>query len=265
MAIRRMLAKSIIESDMFSEMPAETQMLYVRLNLAADDDGFVSNPRQVMRMCGASEDSMKMLVNKKFVLTFNIGDNFIFLIKHWQVHNYIQKDRYKASTFKNILRDVYYDENKSYSLTPGEGKTPVLPPVSKVDTKCIQECIQDVSEMDTQVRLGKSKDSVSIGEESIDKVKDNNTLNNSFRQEDKIGDSKGEEESDLSYLPDDHPDFSQESKDALQQAANKFTEKQNKEYEERKAYYQKHITWYRDHNINTEYLIHQAAEEGITL
>ena len=244
MAIRRMLAKSIIESDMFSEMPAETQMLYVRLNLAADDDGFVSNPRQVMRMCGASEESMKMLVNKKFVLTFNIGDNFIFLIKHWCIHNYIQKDRYKASTFRNILRDVYYDENKSYSTTPGEGKTPVLPDVSKVDTKCIQECIQPVSKMDTQDRLGKSKDRVSIEEESIDEGRENNTLNNSFIQVGEIGDCKGEEQSSL---PTERP------------------EKSEAEIEERKAYYQKHITWYRDHNINTEYLIHQAAEEGIIL
>lgn len=126
MAERRMLAKSIIESDAFSCMPLESQMLYIRLNMAADDDGFVSNPRSVMRMCGASEDSMKLLVAKKFVLTFDVGDNFIFLIKHWKIHNYIRTDRYRASTFKNLLREVYYDENKAYSMTPGEGKTPVL-------------------------------------------------------------------------------------------------------------------------------------------
>lgn len=169
MADRRMLAKTIIESDHFAEMPAETQMLYVRLNLAADDDGFVANPRQIMRSCGAGDDSMKMLIAKKFVLSFKYNDNFVYLIKHWKVHNYIQKDRYKASAFKELLREVYYDENKAYSMTPGREKKPVLPPDPYTD--CIQdvskpdaECIQDVSKMDNQVRLGKSKDRVSLEE-----------------------------------------------------------------------------------------------------
>ena len=230
MAERRMLAKTIIESDMFSNTPAETQMLYVRLNMAADDDGFVSNPRQIMRMCGASEESMKQLIKKKFVLSFDVGDDFIFLIKHWRIHNYIQKDRYKASNFKNILREVYYDENKSYSLTPGEGKTPVIPDsdpkqisdVSKMDT----DRIQDVSKMDTQDRIG--KDSIgkgSLEEESIDE--DNNKNNPIY----------------LSSL-DEKP--------------------AEKNLEDRRAYYQKHITWYRQNNINTEYLLRMAAEEGIT-
>lgn len=164
MAERRMLAKTIIECDAFSNMPVEAQMLYVRLNMAADDDGFVKNPRMIMRMCGASDDSMKLLITKKFVLSFEYGDDFVFLIKHWKIHNYIQSDRYKASTFKSLLREVYLDENKAYSLNPGSGKKPCLPPL---DT----ECIQDVSSMDTQVRLG--KDRVRIGEESL--VQDNNS------------------------------------------------------------------------------------------
>lgn len=180
MADRRMLAKTIIESDAFSCMPPETQMLYVRLNMAADDDGFVSNPRSVMRMCGASEDSMKLLITKKFVLTFEQGDNFIFLIKHWKIHNYIRNDRYKASTFRNLLREVYYDENKAYSMTPGIGKTPVIPPdergnmVDERYTNCLPSGIpsdnQTGDNLDTQVRLGKSKDRVgkeSIGEDSL--------------------------------------------------------------------------------------------------
>ena len=126
MAERRMLAKSIIESDAFSDMPVEAQMLYVRLNLAADDDGFVSNPRSIMRSCGASNDSMLLLINKKFILAFEKGDNFVYLIKHWRIHNFIRKDRHTASTFRELLRGVYYDENKAYSTSPGDGKTPVL-------------------------------------------------------------------------------------------------------------------------------------------
>lgn len=169
MAERRMLAKTIIESDFFSNLPVESQMLYVRMNMAADDDGFVSNPRTIMRMYGFSEDSMKLLIAKKFVLAFEVGDDFVFLIKHWKIHNYIQRDRYKASSFRELLRSVYLDENKAYSLTPGEGKRPALPPL---DT----ECIHDVSKMDTQVRIGKSKDRDSLGE-------DNNISSVSFEEE----------------------------------------------------------------------------------
>lgn len=169
MAERRMLAKTIIESDFFSNLPVESQMLYVRMNMAADDDGFVSNPRTIMRMYGFSEDSMKLLIAKKFVLAFEVGDDFVFLIKHWKIHNYIQRDRYKASSFRELLRSVYLDENKAYSLTPGEGKRPALPPL---DT----DCIHDVSKMDTQVRIGKSKDRGRLGE-------DNNISSLSFEEE----------------------------------------------------------------------------------
>lgn len=176
MAERRMLAKSIIESDMFTDMPTEAQMLYVRLILAADDDGFVSNPRTIMRGCGASNDSMKLLIEKKFVLSFLKGDNFVYLIKHWRIHNYIRTDRYKASTFKELLRGVYYDENKAYSTTDGEGKMPVLPcrdtsgipDGPDLDTDGIPDDIPAVDECETQVRLGKvslSKVSLETGEE----------------------------------------------------------------------------------------------------
>lgn len=154
---RRMLAKSIIESDAFSNMPNDAQMLYVRLNMAADDDGFVSNPRTIMRAYGYGDDSMKLLIAKKFVIPFNRGDDFIFLIKHWKIHNYIQKDRYKASNFRELLRDVYLDENKAYSLTPGSDRKAALSPgVPGMDT----ECIQPVSSLDTQVREGKERGSV---------------------------------------------------------------------------------------------------------
>lgn len=158
---RRMLAKSIIESDAFCTMPNEAQMLYVRLNMAADDDGFVSNPRTIMRAYGYGDDSMKLLIAKKFVIPFNRGDDFVFLIKHWKIHNYIQKDRYKASNFRELLRDVYLDENKAYSLTPGSDRKSALPAgVSGMDTGCIHP----VSNLDTQVRKELGEERGSVGE-----------------------------------------------------------------------------------------------------
>lgn len=186
MAERRMLAKSIIESDAFMDMPAETQMLYIHLNMAADDDGFVANPRTIMRSCGSSNDSMKMLISKKFVLTFEKNDNFLVVIKHWRIHNYIRSDRYKASTYKEFMRDLYYDENKAYTDSP-DGHTPCLQSGTGTETDGSQTVsapspvgIPDGSQTvyqtgdspETQVRLGKDsidKAIVSVGEDSTGK------------------------------------------------------------------------------------------------
>ncbi len=122
-----MFCRSILESDAFMDMPAESQMLYVHLSMAADDDGFVSNPRMILRFCGASDDSMKLLLAKRFVLSLEAGDGFALLIRHWRMHNCIKKDRYRPSVFRHLLRELYYDENRAYALSPGEGSVPCLP------------------------------------------------------------------------------------------------------------------------------------------
>ncbi|MBQ0166895.1 MAG: hypothetical protein KBT02_07315 [Treponema sp.] len=102
-------------------------------------------------------------MSKNFVLEFKKGDNFVYLIKHWKIHNYIQKDRYKRSAFQELLRDVFLDENKAYSLNPGEGHKPALP---SMDTNCIH----DVHELDTQDRLGKdSIEQFSVDQDSTGK------------------------------------------------------------------------------------------------
>ena len=64
MAERRMFSKSVIWCDMFLEMPLSSQALYMHLNMSADDDGFVGNPKTILRMIGASEDDFKILVTK---------------------------------------------------------------------------------------------------------------------------------------------------------------------------------------------------------
>lgn len=171
MAERRMFSRSVVESDSFLDMPADAQALYLHLCMAADDDGFVANPRSIMRLCGAKDDSMRLLISRKFVLTFEKQDNFVVVIKHWRLNNYIQKDRYRETKYKEFMRELFYDENKSYSLNPGDGHYPCIPDrnparVSDMDTACIQP----VSEMDSQDSIGKystGKDStvqVSTGE-----------------------------------------------------------------------------------------------------
>ena len=143
MAERRMFAKTIVTSDAFLDMPPTARCLYFTLGMFADDDGFVNNPKSIMRQSGATLDDMNILIAKKFVLNFESG---VIVIKHWRIHNYIQSDRYHETKYKEELNSLTLDENKAYTLANTE--------VEALDT----ECIHDVSIVDTEVRLGKSKD-----------------------------------------------------------------------------------------------------------
>ena len=87
-----MFAKTIIDSDAFIDMPISARLLYYDLSMRADDDGFVNAPKKIMKFVGASNDDMNILIARKFVISF---DNGVVVIKHWRIHNYIQKDRYK--------------------------------------------------------------------------------------------------------------------------------------------------------------------------
>lgn len=118
-----MFSKSIILSDAFLDMPATTRCLYFTLSLLADDEGFVNSPRAIMRQSGATEDDMRLLISKKFVIVFDDG---VVVIKHWRIHNYIQKDRYTPTKYVEHREALFLDKNNAYTLNP-EGAAPELP------------------------------------------------------------------------------------------------------------------------------------------
>jgi hypothetical protein len=91
-----MFSKSIIQSDEFLSMGSGAQMLYMHLALVADDDGFVSNPKSIMKMLGTAEDEMRVLIARRYVLAFETGTGVI-VIRHWRMHNYLRSDRYKET------------------------------------------------------------------------------------------------------------------------------------------------------------------------
>lgn len=174
MAERRMFAKTIIDSDAFLDMPLSTQCLYFHLSMRADDEGFINNPRKIQRMVGAADDDMRLLIAKRFILVFESG---VIVIKHWKIHNYIQKDRFKKTLYDREKKMIAVDEKGAYTecvqngysdgyiprpicvQDSGELDTECIQDVSKMDTadtKCIQsvsktdtECIQNVSKVDT--------------------------------------------------------------------------------------------------------------------
>ena len=145
MAERRMIAKTIIDSDLFLDMPMSTQCLYFHLNMRADDDGFINNPKKIQRMIGCNDDDIKLLIAKNFIIPFESG---VVVIKHWKIHNYIRMDRYKETLYKEEKSQLVTDKSKEYIL----GRPDDIP---LVDQRL------------TQDRLG--KDNIPIEEECVNK------------------------------------------------------------------------------------------------
>ena len=117
MASKRMFNLSVIDTDAFLEMPTSTQALYFHLNMRADDDGFVASPKIITRTVGASEDDLKLLIAKRFVLLFDDG---VIVIKHWRMHNTLSVNRYKETNFLEDKALLKIKANKSYTLGEGE-------------------------------------------------------------------------------------------------------------------------------------------------
>ncbi len=141
MAQRRMFTLTVVDSDSFLDLPLTAQALYFHLSMRADDDGFINNPKRIQRSIGSTDKDFQLLIDTQFIIPFNSG---IIVIKHWRMHNYIQNDRYKGTIYNDEKSLLTLDKNNIYNLT---------------DT----ECIQDVSKMDTQVRI----DKVSIDKSNI--------------------------------------------------------------------------------------------------
>lgn len=112
MAEKRMFTQKIIDSDAFLDMPLTTQALYFHLNMRADDDGFINNPKRIQRTIGASEDDLKLLIAKRFVICFESG---VIVIKHWRMHNTLRKDRYTPTQYQEEYASLDVKENNSYT------------------------------------------------------------------------------------------------------------------------------------------------------
>lgn len=114
MASKRMIAKSIVDSDNFLEMPTTAQLLYFHLLVRGDDEGFIDNPRSIMRNVRCTEDDMRILIAKQYIIPFESG---IVVIKHWKIHNYIRKDRLKATEYVDEKAMLSIGSNDVYEVT----------------------------------------------------------------------------------------------------------------------------------------------------
>lgn len=100
LANKRMFSVDVTETDAFLEMPLTAQALYFHLGMRGDDDGFVSNPRSIVRVSGCSENDLTILAQSGYIITFRSG---VIVISDWKVNNYLRGDRYKTTVFQNEL------------------------------------------------------------------------------------------------------------------------------------------------------------------
>lgn len=143
-----MFAKTIIDSDAFIDMPLSAQALYFHLSMRGDDEGFINNPRKIQRMIGASDDDLKLLILKNFIIPFESG---IVVIKHWKIHNYIRRDRITPTVYTEERAQIAEKDNGAYTCRANVSQVSVTcqPSVSQMSDNCLPN--------------------VSIGKDSIDK------------------------------------------------------------------------------------------------
>lgn len=140
MAQRRMFSRKITETDRFLEMPLSSQALYFHLNMGADDEGFIDKAKTIQRTIGASDDDMKLLIAKGFLIPFDSG---VVVIRHWRIHNYIRSDRFQSTIHQDEKKQIDFDATKTANIKP------------------LKNVIPNGYQMETQVRLV---------EDSLDKV-----------------------------------------------------------------------------------------------
>lgn len=159
MSKRRMFSQDIVLNDVFLDMPLSSQALYMHLSMNADDYGFVS-PKRIMRMIGAAEDDLKVLIAKRYVLTFESG---VVVIKHWQVNNTVRKDRSHMTTFekeyKSLIRNefgAYTERRKIFSVVSDvEQATTRMLEETEVGNQPATDGKPNGNQMATEIRLDK--------------------------------------------------------------------------------------------------------------
>ena len=162
MANKAIFSKTIIDTDAFLEMPATTQNLYFHLNMHADDDGFIGNPKRIGRMIGASDDDFKILIAKKFIIVFESG---VIVIKHWRIHNTLSKMRYKETSYLDEKSQLLIKENNAYSLDEGK-------PLD--DSRLVEMGKRQVRRTVDEQETNLSKDKLSKDKTSKDKLSEDN-------------------------------------------------------------------------------------------
>ncbi len=112
MATKRMFDKSIIETDSFSDLPMTAKAIYFLLGMEADDEGFVS-PKRIIKIYGGSDDDIKVLIAKNFIIPFKSG---VVVITDWNNNNWLDNRRVKPTRYTDEKSLLCVNEDKKYEL-----------------------------------------------------------------------------------------------------------------------------------------------------
>ena len=146
MAQKRMFTREVIETDSFLDMALSAQALYFHLLSVADDDGFVSKPNAICRMIRATNDDLQALIDNNLIIQFSGG---VIVIRHWLVHNTIQKDRYHPTKYETEKSKLIVNDNKEYCYQNG----------NRMETFCEQNESSDLGlDLDIDIEQGKQGD-----------------------------------------------------------------------------------------------------------
>ena len=144
MAQRRMFSRSVINADQFIDMSAEARVLYFHLGMEADDDGFVGNPRSILRVAGCCPSDLKELETQGYVLMFSSG---VCAILHWREHNLLRRDRYTPTVYREEFAALYPGEEPGADTTTDTATDTATNTATNMATN-----------MAPQVRIGKEKE-----------------------------------------------------------------------------------------------------------
>lgn len=160
-----MFSKTIVDSDAFMDMPQSSQLLYFHLCMRADDEGFVGNPKRIIKMVGSNDDDYKILLAKRFLIPFESG---VCVIKHWLIHNTIRMDRFNPTTYQDEKSLLEIKENKAYSDgLPNGNQMATQVKLSKVNLIKLKEVYGEFNNVDL------SKDEY---QKLVDSIGEHNTL-----------------------------------------------------------------------------------------
>lgn len=115
MGNRRMISKTVTQTQRFLRLPLEAQALYFHLIQNCDDDGVVE-AFPIIRMIGASEDNLGLLVIKQFVKPLN--DEMVYFVVDFHEQNTVRRDRYTPSIYKDLL-----EQNAENLITDSDDMT----------------------------------------------------------------------------------------------------------------------------------------------
>lgn len=171
MAEKRMLSKSFLLDSKFMTMPDSAQVLYVYLNVNADDDGIIDS-YSIIKMLGSKEDDLKILQAKGYIVPI---DDYLVFLPDWLQNQSLRIDRYRPSMYRFRLLNLYpdyFDKLKPVKLS----KILESKQTESLNEELMNKWYADeqplVYQTDPQLRLDQIRsDQIRLDKVSIDKVR----------------------------------------------------------------------------------------------